>query len=383
MIYVCSSKPLTDSLLEGKVTCLCMDELYKIVADPNTREIEFKEDFISQNFTTVELQVFIAEAKKMNPYLKFNIPSKFNKRHLDVIQKLQQTQTIPDIFDVLVRASDISVDTIHALAKVYLETNEEQLAVNNKLGTLRLQMLDLSNTLAKEQLVNIKQGKQLENVRGQLELLLSRLRINYGSDINEDVLNGIHIDICKYYKILYIKEITRVRYTDTLIYYLLEILKTLYSVKPRFIVMESPYAGEKYSLYPNMKNYASLTYKDVVQHDIFMCGFQYKLVENILKNGGEHSYLIVLDRTGGMKPFIRGTGVEYVYAVSSKEDLKEMEEPENILSYSKDGLYIPYISGFEKLSMAERISHYSSTKVIQKMVKLLERTENAYVKTET
>ena len=61
-----------------------------------------------------------------------------------------------------------------------------------------------------------------------------------------------------YDKVIYIKEITRVQYIDTLVYYLKEILRVLYSMPTRLVVIESYYGSGCPRLYPKLTPHYAL-----------------------------------------------------------------------------------------------------------------------------
>jgi hypothetical protein len=165
-----------------------------------------------------------------------------------------------------------------------------------------------------------------------------------------------------------------VHYVDTLIYYVLEILKTLYGVPTRFVVIESAFAYERASLYPTCVRHTELTFRDVVDSNIYMAGFHPNLMESILKNPSNAEYLIVLDRSGFDRPYLRGENVEGLVTVSDMNDLGEgLVNRNRIISYSNTTLHVPFIKEFNNLSMEEKIGKYSSMQATKDIINLLER----------
>lgn len=58
--------------------------------------------------------------------------------------------------------------------------------------------------------------------------------------------------------------------------------------------------------------------------------------------------------------------------MSDLKDNFDNIDPRRIISYSHNTLYIPYIEGFEGLSVEDRMVRYSSTKIIKHLIELLE-----------
>ena len=198
-------------------------------------------------------------------------------------------------------------------------------------------------------------------------------RINYSYEKDIDPSQFIQIEgKSRFTRILYIKERTRVRYVDTLLYYLKEILKTLYGVPAREVVIGPYYSYGGIKLYPGLQPSFDLSYSQLYQSDIYMPGFQPGVMSDILKNPSNVEYLIVLDRCGFEVPHILGDGVEYVYTMSDLEDNFDRLDPRRIISYSHSTLYIPHIEGFNELSVEDRMVRYSSMKIIKHLIELLE-----------
>jgi len=267
-------------------------------------------------------------------------------------------------------------ESLSIIQRVVADSNkvrQDSVLASAKLGAMHLELaklqLEVNRAEQSESVVRLL----LDSATIKLETLLSRINYNYGKDIDPNKLSGINVDFKRYRKILYIKEITRVKYTDTLLYYLQEILKTLYGVPARLLVIEPRDSYSRASLYPKCKPHTELTYAGVYTEDIFMAGYQQKLTESILSNPGEVDYLLILDRSCTDTPFVVGAGVETIYTVSDMKDIKFSCKLNALLSYSKDTLHVKYIKDFDEMSMEEKITAYSSMSTVQHLINVLER----------
>ena len=232
------------------------------------------------------------------------------------------------------------------------------------------QMLEYSNQVSRLQ--SVIEGLQAElaerdytiqtelsnklKYQSKFHALISRINYQYNAGVDKNKL--FHVDKNSYDKILYIKEISRVQYTDTLIYYLKEILKTLYAMPARILTIESYYADGKISQYPNLVPHHKLTERDVIKGDVLMLGMQPNIMQDILKNSSNISILIVLDRAGYSVPHITGDNVEILYTVSDLKDVPEGVPNGRVISYSETTQFIKYIRDFDKLDASARISEY-------------------------
>ena len=178
-----------------------------------------------------------------------------------------------------------------------------------------------------------------------------------------------------YNHILYIKELSRVHYTDTLVYYLQEILKTLYGVPVRTVVIEPYYSYGREAMYPDLAPHWKLKYEDVYGGNIFMAGYQPKLMKDILQNANHVNYLIVLDRAGYRYPHIDCPNTTVVYTASDLTDVPPEIDIDKVISYSDRSMYIPYIEDFDKLSPEDKIQKYSSMDVTKELINYLEEVK--------
>ena len=207
--------------------------------------------------------------------------------------------------------------------------------------------------------------------QSKFHALISRINYQYNAGVDKNRL--FEVDQNSYDKILYIKEITRVQYVDTLVYYLKEILKTLYAMPTRILVIESYYADGKISQYPNLTPHHNLIERDVIRGDILMLGVQPNILQDVLKNSSNISILIVLDRAGYSVPHISGPNVEVLYTVSDIKDAPVEIPLGRLISYDESTQFIKYIKDFDKMDTSARISAYSSMGIVKNIVELLEK----------
>ena len=174
--------------------------------------------------------------------------------------------------------------------------------------------------------------------------------------------------------VLYIKEITRVKYIDTLIKEIMEIYMMNKQIPLRVLVLEGDFALGKVPLYPELVPSYSLTVNDVINSNILMLGFQKELFEDIMRNPNKQDSILILDRTGYKEPHLISKGVEYMFTISDLDDLKNSHIPQDrVISYSKKGLHIPFIKDFSKLSPTEVLREYSSMDIVKTIITLMEK----------
>jgi hypothetical protein len=374
MIYVCSLKIDNAHLLEGKEVLTTIPQLYQVLWDKSTREIEILDDFAQEYFTPSGMVAFVEEAKKLNPYLRLKIEKNYGIYYDQMALELRKLKNVGDIVDYFLHNSKEAIRMLHHLCDNYSSHYSEALVANNKLNTLHLEVTEARRRTDAEVKKNELQSLLFAETRAKLETIVSRINYNYDKDLDSDKLLGLDVGIPSYRRILYIKEVTRVHYVDTLIYYLQEILKTLYGVPARLVIIEAAFAYERAALYPNCVRHTDLTFRDVVNSNIYMAGFHPNLMEDILKNPSNADYLIVLDRSGFDRPYLRGENVEGLVTVSDQKDLGTgLVNRNRIISYSNTTMHIPFIKDFNNLSMEEKIGKYSSMQATKDIINLLER----------
>lgn len=370
MKYIAMLKPDNDEILKGNNCITTLKALYECIVYPECTELEITKEFADTYFTYRGLVDFVMSIATMFPSIDVTVDDVMF-RDLDDATKTIMRYRTPDEFIFALEQNPTRVmQTIRELCKYYFETQEDSSIASNKLATLLMQVGDLQNECnAKEERI-LKVESEANEALAKLHSLVSRVNFHYEKTVNEDAL--FHLQENQFIKILYIKEISRVNYTDTLIYYLREIVKTMYGEPIRCTVIEPFYAYKRVELYPGYIPHWKLTYKDVFMENIYMAGFQPKVMRDILQNPNHIHYLIVLDRSGCNAPFITGLNVDVVYTVSDNKDAMSIDN-RRLISYSEDTLNIPYIDGFNDLSKEEKIQKYSTMPIMHTLLEMLER----------
>ena len=372
MIYLASLTEEIEDKLEGYYFIHTKEELDKFVINNKvSNRVVIKADFARKFFTPSGLVKYVEDAKRVNVNLVIDIDTRVDTlTSTRFIRKLLKARNTDEFMYLMVKYPKEFIDTVHQCCGDMSALNNEVLASANSVSRLQ----SIIDTLNKE-LENKKYELELEcmnklRVQSKLDSLVKR--INYQYDIKVDQKRLFHVDGNRFDKVLYFKEITRVQYTDTFIYYLKEICRVLYNMPTRVVCIEGYYADGKIPLYPDLVPHHKLREQDVISGDILMLGMQPKIMTDILKNPSNISILIILDRGGYTSPHISGENVEYFYLASDVKDVSGNVPPARIISYGKETLYIPYIEHFEDLDKSERMAKYSSLDIMKKIISLIE-----------
>ncbi len=330
-----------------------------------------RRDFATKYFTPSGLQQYIENVKAFNR----NVDIKLDEKSLvmtmpRMISKLAEVNDPEEYSDLLCTYPKEFLDAMKFLLRDESMHQKELLNASGDVSRLQAIIDEYANDKAD---LAHKLDVEQENkffVQTKLSTLVNRINFQYNADVDEKTMfvQNEH----KYDKILYFKEITRVQYMDSFIYYLKEILKVLYSMPARLLVIEGYYASGKERLYPGLVPHHKLTEEDVLSNDVLMLGMQPKLMHDILQNPSNISILIVLDRAGFISPHIRGKNIEYFYTASDRSDIPDNVPNSRIISYKDDTLFIPMIEGYDKLDDGQRISKYSSLEIVKNIISMVE-----------
>lgn len=373
MRYICTKEFNSEHTLNGYTCITEIEELHRAIVDRNATEITFEDSFVDTFYTPSSFEELVNEISKINPslQLKFETPERIIMPAQ--VKRLTKIDTADELFLMLNNQPEKVLDIIKFLGRKYLEVNEETLIANSKLASMQLKVSSLTKQVRENEDQIDRLVKTELNSSTRLEVLVNRINNKYNGNINPDEMFDVEGN--SFDKVLYLKEITRLRFTDTLIYYLQEILRSLYSMKCRLVVMEPFNAHDKYVEYPNLVPTWSCSKLDIVSSDIFMAGIQSLTMSDILKNASNIKYLIILDRTGDTKVHVTGSNVEPLYMLSTYEDKKLYPQtPEDrIISYNADYLNIPYIPEFDEMPSEKKMGVYSSLPIMKTLIEMLER----------
>ena len=71
-------------------------------------------------------------------------------------------------------------------------------------------------------------------------------------------------------------------------------------------------------------------------------------------------------------PHLRGENIEYFYTASDLKDVSDDIPNSRIISYSEKTLFIPLIKNFEAMGNGEKMSAYSSTTIMKRLIATIE-----------
>lgn len=371
MIYLASLGEEIDDKLSRYVIVHTREDVAKIICDDaHANTIIFRSDFITKYFTPTGFQQYIDGARKMNPSLIVHVDDKIEFNNVNVMtKKIHNAKSIDDLILLMSRYPKEFLDTLISITGDVEDKNQKFLSNSTQISQLQNQINSLVDE--KENLRSQLSLKAAENesIRSKLDTLVARINYQYGLNYNAD--RTFITDGHSYDKVLYIKEITRVQYVDTFVRYLQEILRVVYGMPTRVVVVESYYADSKVMQYPYYKPHYELTQEDVLSGDILMLGMQTKLMSDILRNASNVSFLIILDRAGYSEPHVTGKNVEYLFTVSDLKDCPSSIDKMRTISYSPDTLSIPFVDKFGSLDNSQQMSVYSSFPIMKSVVDLL------------
>ena len=371
MIYLASLEEGIEDKLNRYVILHTREEVANVVIDcTHANTIIFRNDFISKYYTPSGFEEFISSTRRVNPNIIIKLDEDLGSTQFDeMTQKINRTRTLEELMTLISYYPNEVYDTIKSITSNIEEHKEQFLGYSAQIS--ELQNRNLSLTQEAEELMRQLELQQLtdESIKSRLNILISRINYQYGINYNAD--KTFVVDKNSYDKVIYIKEITRVQYIDTFIYFLREILKVIYGMPTRTVVIESYYADAKVPLYKDLKPHYELTHEDVLSGNILMLGMQPKIMTDVLKNASNISFLIVLDRAGYSEPHITGDNVEYLFTASDMNDVPDTIDKSRVISYDENNLSIPYIERFDELDMTNKMALYSSFPITKSIVDLL------------
>lgn len=371
MIYLASLVEETKDKVEGYKIIHTKRELDAIVV--NTREFNkviIRPDFAHEFFTPTGLTEYIANVKSFNYNVNIVLDFENNSESRStMITKISECRNIYEL-NMLQNAHEKEfMDTLQYLIKRDTDDYNQMLLYSSQVSRLQSIVEGLKAELDEKDKVIEMEAENKLSYQSKFHALVSRINYQYNVTVDKNKL--FHVDQNSFDKVLYIKEITRVQYVDSLIYYLKEICRIMFSMPTRILVIESYYANGKIHLYPNLVPHHELTERDVISGDVLMLGMQPNIMQDILKNSSNISLLIILDRSGYSVPHLSGENVEVMYTVSDIKDLPDNIPLGRVISYSDKTQYIKYIKDFDKIDASAKISEYSSMQIVKNIMNLL------------
>ena len=373
MIYLASLVEETKDKVDGYKFIHTKSELDKIVVDNlASHKVIIRQDFAHEFFTPIGLMEYIENVRRINLNIIIELDITDNVMTKDaMIDKIKNCRNLEELIQLAVSYRTEFMSTLNSLIDNAETDYTTMLDFSNQVSRLQ-SIIEERQSEIKELEYSLKTERDNKlAAQSNLHALVSRINYQYNKGIDQSKM--FMVDQNSYDKVLYIKEITRVQYVDTLVYYLKEILKTLYSMPARIVVIENYYANGKIALYPNLTPHHELIERDVLKGDILMLGMQSNIMQDVLRNASNISILIVLDRGGYGIPHIVGDNVETIYTVSDLKDKPEYIPNSRVISYDESTLFIKYIKGFDEMDTSAKIAAYSSMSITKMLVELLER----------
>lgn len=374
MIFVASLDESLSDKLDGYRFIHSKVDLDRLVVDNSVfNKVLIRNDFATKFFTPTSLETYIENVKILNSNVSFTLD--FNDDETttksDILDKIGECISVEEVIDLATHKGEEFLSIIKDLISTRDEDRIRMLAYSNQVSQLQNTVADLRVELDNKEVILQDEIDAKKDAQNKFDLLISRVNYQYNKGIDKTKL--FSVDKNSYDKIIYIKEITRVQYTDTFIRALKEILSTMYNMPARLLVIESYFADGKVRLYPDLKPHNSLIERDVIGGDILMLGMQSRLMEDILKNTTKTSILIVLDRGGFEVPHIYGDNVEYLFQYSDIKDKPDTVPNMRCITYDDSTLSIPYIEDYDNMNITDRISKYSSMPITKAIVEMIER----------
>lgn len=357
-------------LLQGDECITDLRDLYIALTQKDTTEIVIRKEFVDKYFTYSALCDFVEAASSLAPNIIIDVEGEVTDNISKAVADLAPYTDVDSLIYALESKPSYILQTIHTLRKYFMESHDEQSAANNKMASLLVQITNLERELSISEAKRAKLVNENHDLASKLHALISRTNFRYEKTIEPDKL--FIADKNNYNHILYIKEITRVHYVDTLVYYLQEILRTMYGIPMRSIAIVPYYAYNHAYMYPGYKPHWDLTCNDVYSGNVLMAGYQPKVMNHVLQNANRVNYMIILDRGGYMVPHVVGKNVSVIYTASDLSDVPEDIPDSQVITYEDYTLNIPYIEDFNELSPEDKIQKYSSMPTVKQLIQILE-----------
>ena len=375
MVCRCCLEVNKTDLLDGVIDITNLETLYKTIINPALREIRMDISFAELFFTPTGLTEFIISVQQLNEFVQIYVDDKYLAKELEVVRLMGNVKTFDDVLNLCFNNRDIIVRTIKEMCNSINMIHTNELQYSNRLNSSNLQRMELEKTIENREADLYHLRRDYNELRYKYDILTARIKYQHGIPLDDKNWLEILDEDNRYKRILYIKEITRVKYVDSFLHYVNQTLMSLYNSPVRNVVIEAAGAYERSILYPGFMRHNELSIIDIISADIYMYGFQSNLMKDILKNPERVNFLIILDRGMWHKPHISGSRVELVYTISDLEDIRNLSvtaTKNRVISYSPDTLFIPHSDDFVKMSSEERIQYYSSTKIMREIINMLE-----------
>lgn len=397
------SNPIFDTLFKCRTD---KDSLFLGAVEKDTTAVVLTDEFIEEELSDTELLDLVKLIQATAPEVKIIICAKYKKFDITGVSILKVDWRYPEellaladkvhllrgsvattldrkLINKFTKQANSSEDNF--LKYVSFNTKEACYVVKQLLQYYQNKyssLLNFSKEIESANLVNFNLKK--ENNILKEELQIKNELLNTVNNTNQELVNLMNKNNIYYKqptdakellninfrKILYIKEVTNVRFMSSLVYYLNEILNTKMNNSCRVLVIENSGRDNIIDIkYPTYVPHSQANIYSVAKGNIVMSGYQSDILDVILTNKYKFDNLIILDRTGRDNLFISNPHIRTLYTFSDLHD-NHLEIPEeDIISYSTETMHIPYNKDFNELSNQEKIIYYSSLDIVKNICK--------------
>lgn len=297
-----------------------------------------------------------------------------NKTDMMYRDFLINTTNSDDLISYILVNPVTSLKFIRELLADFKQSSIDKWSMQNKLSAMSLENQSLSEQLLQSEKKSNESIQRMVKIRDRYNELVAKINYQYTIPYEEIGNEGFRPETLSYRRVLYVKEVSPVKYTQTLLYYLQQLMNTLNAGHTRSVIIERPGAYMISSaMYPHHTPHFNLNHGDLRNADIVMVGYQKDIMSAIVCNNSQAQYLIIWDKTGSDNMYLYNERIRPIYTMSDLKDNETFNYPEsNILTYSGTDLSIGYIKDFDTLSVQEKLKKYSDMPVMKELLKALE-----------
>ena len=359
-----------DDKLSSYTLLHTMDELFEVLLDNKEgHTIIMGEDAVNYFFTPESYLSFIKNAKRINPIVTIKSASNITSTEDFICTKLAYAQKPEDIFSIIGGHPREAYITLKGLASKVQHSINESLVISNRISEMhhKLAVLEEEKSHLEAQLSEAQRSKNYYH--RMFEMLRNRIQHKFLKPLEEDTLNFCTSN--SYDRVIYIKEISHLPRTYSLVEALQQIILMLYQTPCRVCVIEPYGASLRGYQYPKLKLDTDLTTKDIMSSDILMVGYHPRIMEGIMHNATGSSFAIVYDRDGSNIEHIQGSNVTTYYVTNNPEEIDLFCLPrKRVITLPGHGaLHIDTISDYANKTPSERLTAYSGMRIVTDILK--------------
>lgn len=357
--------------LSGYTLIHSLDDVFKVLLDTKQgHKLIMGEDAVNEYFTPESYLSFIKNAKRINPIITITSSSNIKSTEDFILSKIAMASKPQDVFDIIGGHPREAYIVLKGLAEKVQKAVNDSLIISNRISEMQHKIVGLEEE--KEYMNNqLSDALQAKNYfQRMFEMLRNRMQHKFLKPIHEDSLNFCISN--SYDRVIYIKEISHLSRTYSLIEALQQIILMLYQTPCRICVIEPYGASLRNYQYPKLKPDTELTTKDIMSADILMVGYHPRIMEGIMHNTVGSSFCIVYDRDGSNIEHIQGSNVTTYYTTSNPEEVEMFGLPKRrtITVPTQGCLSIDDIPNYMSKTSSEKLTAYSGMKIVQEILKV-------------